>query len=362
MPTTDPQKRPLHTLDAMRGVAALAVVLLHYNTFFAPFVNSNGGLAVDLFFAMSGVVLSRNYEGRFKAGMTASQFMTVRLIRLYPLYLLSVVIAALVAIASLFGHGAIGWTPRVLAQDLALALFMLPAPSPSGGVELFPLNPPTWSLFFELLINFAFVALWPWLTTRRLIAVCLLCVPAIVAIAFTHGDLDAGWEFATAWIGAIRTVFSFSLGVIIARLPSPHGPSSSGLSFLALVASIGLALFVPPEIIGWPVWSLAWVVVLFPAIVYAATRIDPPKFLVPAATFAGIASYAVYIVHFPLLQFTASLIGRLSGGLSRSVGPVGGPALIAAFVVGAWALHNYYDTPMRRMLRARNARVAAPES
>src|ERR1700729_190348 len=119
-------KRTLHTFDALRGLAAMAVVLFHYNKLFVPFVNSNGGLAVDLFFMMSGVVLARNYEARFRAGMSSRQFMKIRLIRLYPLYLVGLAIGALAAIATLVGHDAVGWTPKSLAAATGLALLMLP--------------------------------------------------------------------------------------------------------------------------------------------------------------------------------------------------------------------------------------------
>jgi peptidoglycan/LPS O-acetylase OafA/YrhL len=145
---------------------------------------------------------------------------------------------------------------------------------------------------------------------------------------------------------------------VIARWASPAPPSPSAAKFVLLVALVGAALFVPPEWFGRPLWSLVWVVLLFPAIVYAATRVDPPKSLVPLASFAGVASYAIYVTHYPLLQFSASLIGRLSGGSLASFGPAGGCALIAAFVIGAWALDSYYDAPMRRRLRALDAGAA----
>jgi len=360
MSPTGSHARTLHTLDALRGLAALAVVLYHYNILFAPFVDSNGGLAVDLFFMMSGVVLARNYEARFAAGMSSLQFMKIRLIRLYPLYGLGLGVGALSAAAILMGHDASGWTPLLLTEAIGLELFILPAPSPAAGGQLFPLDVPAWSLFFELLVNFAFVALWSGLTTRRLVAVCGLAIPALVAIAFARGDLDAGWLFATIGIGAIRTLFGFCVGLVIARRASPAAPSPSTTKFLLLVALVGAALFVPPEWIGRPLWSLAWVVLLFPAIVYAATRVDPPKALVPPATFAGVASYAIYVTHYPLLQFSASLIGRLSGGSLASFGPAGGCALIGAFVIGAWALDGYYDAPVRRRLRALDAAGATP--
>ncbi len=53
----------------------------------------DGGLAVDLFFALSGFVLAHAYEQKFERGMTAFDFMKIRFIRLYPLYILALFIS-----------------------------------------------------------------------------------------------------------------------------------------------------------------------------------------------------------------------------------------------------------------------------
>src|SRR5258708_8940334 len=56
-----------HTLDALRGIAAIGVVVLQMSQLFTPIAAPGGYLAVDLFFMMSGVVLSHAYEPRFRA-------------------------------------------------------------------------------------------------------------------------------------------------------------------------------------------------------------------------------------------------------------------------------------------------------
>src|SRR5882757_3316593 len=98
------EARVFHTLDALRGIAAIGVVTFHMKQLFAPIAASGGYLAVDLFFMMSGVVLSHAYEGRFRAGMGTFDFMRTRLIRLYPLYFLGTMLGIAVTVASLLGH------------------------------------------------------------------------------------------------------------------------------------------------------------------------------------------------------------------------------------------------------------------
>jgi peptidoglycan/LPS O-acetylase OafA/YrhL len=96
-------------LDALRGVAAAAVVTVHAPLFFhsvatpgsvpdasghAPMTGPlfEAYLAVDFFFLLSGFVLAHAYGEKLNDGMTSCQFMRCRLIRLYPLYLLALVI------------------------------------------------------------------------------------------------------------------------------------------------------------------------------------------------------------------------------------------------------------------------------
>src|ERR1700761_1914630 len=83
--------RKFETLDGLRGIAALAVVLYHLPLplhALAP----RGYLAVDLFFLMSGFVVAAAYEERLLSGLSTAAFALVRLKRLWPLYGLGVVL------------------------------------------------------------------------------------------------------------------------------------------------------------------------------------------------------------------------------------------------------------------------------
>src|SRR5262245_14845562 len=77
----------LETLDAMRGVAAIVVVTFHLGSLL-PGATTEGYLAVDFFFALSGYVLARTYDARLEHGMESLDFIRRRIIRLYPLYLI----------------------------------------------------------------------------------------------------------------------------------------------------------------------------------------------------------------------------------------------------------------------------------
>ncbi|TIU60051.1 MAG: acyltransferase, partial [Mesorhizobium sp.] len=75
-------------LDAIRGVAAISVMLYHFSPFLADGkVLPSSYLAVDLFFLLSGFVIAHAYDRKIENGMGSGSFVAIRLIRLYPLYL-----------------------------------------------------------------------------------------------------------------------------------------------------------------------------------------------------------------------------------------------------------------------------------
>ena len=75
-------------LDAIRGVAAISVMLYHFSPFLADGkVLPSSYLAVDLFFLLSGFVIAHAYDRKIENGMGFGTFLAIRLIRLYPLYL-----------------------------------------------------------------------------------------------------------------------------------------------------------------------------------------------------------------------------------------------------------------------------------
>jgi len=343
--------RVFHTLDALRGIAAICVVIFHMGLAFGPIAAPGGYLAVDLFFMMSGVVLSHAYEGRFRAGMGSLDFMRARLIRLYPLYLLGALFGIAVTLASLLGRNSQHWNPSTLSQAGLLAILFLPSFSARPVNEMFPLNIACWSLFFEILVNLLFVIFWPLLTSRRLIAVSLLTGGAVAAVIVSKGNIDQGSVASSFAAGLARTVFGFSVGVLIARRIGRVPRGEGNLRVLAIVAVVGIA------ITGWPqgvlrsIWDALCVLVVFPLVVYCGTVIDPGSRLRKIATFLGVTSYAVYVLHSPLLSILNSASRHFPDGTIAGVGaPYLGIIAVAALLTGCWLIDRAIDMPVRGYL------------
>src|SRR5438270_12688381 len=71
-------------LDALRGVAAVAVMQYHTNDCFGLNLFPHGYLAVDFFFMLSGFVLTFAYQEKLRAGWASTLFLKTRWVRLYP--------------------------------------------------------------------------------------------------------------------------------------------------------------------------------------------------------------------------------------------------------------------------------------
>ena len=198
------------TLDGLRGVAALAVVMFHGDPYFVPFAVSQGYLAVDFFFALSGFVLAYAYTQRLRQDMSTLTFFQLRVVRLYPLYILGTAFGLL----SLLPHPP-DWAFSEFPINLVAAVLFLPSP---GSIIFFPFNHPLWSLFHELVANLAFAALSRRLSGALLCGIVTISAVLLIEEARWWGTLDSsnGWE---NWGGGfIRVSFSFFAGILLYRI------------------------------------------------------------------------------------------------------------------------------------------------
>lgn len=330
--------RAYPALDAIRGVAAALVVLWHLDKQlgFAP---ASGYLAVDLFFCLSGFVLAHAYQARLRTRrLGIARFALLRLVRLYPLYILGIVIAASVQLAS---HG---WGSEAhrhwLGVTLAWSAAMLPTPWHYGRL-IFPLNNVAWSLFFELAVNLLWAAIAPWVGKRALIAGIVLCGAGLVASVVSDGDLNHGGEWRSFAWAIPRVGYSFLVGIWLR-----HHPASRGLPLeVLLLASAGVIAIAPGA--SRAGYDLVAVLIGFPLLVHlgAATRVGPGA--QRACALAGAMSYAVYMLHIPV--FEAWQRGLLHWHYRSTAWP-NNVALLATIALVSYAAHRWYDVPARHWL------------
>ena len=189
-------------LDGLRGIAALLVIWYHI---FEGFATSpidqrfnHGYLAVDFFFILSGFVVGYAYDDRWKTTMNTKDFFKRRLIRLHPMVILGAVLGAITFCI----QGCEKWdgtqvSISMVMLTLLLNLFLIPAVPGSGSEvrgngEMYPLNGPSWSLFFEYIGNILYALFIRRFSTKQLTVLVIL---AAVMILISVGV--SGYYYAT---------------------------------------------------------------------------------------------------------------------------------------------------------------------
>jgi len=353
------------TLDGMRGVGAILVVMGHAHLFFGNVNLTGGGPAlVDAFFILSGFVIAYVYEPRFAKGMSVRTFMAQRLIRLMPLAMLATVLGY-ITLASSVAFFKDDISQAAMLSRLLPEMFLIPAVSLGTNDDLFKFNVPLWSLLFELLANVIYILIVPLLTRRVLIATVVFSGVILAILSIAHGTSDGGSELPHAPLGMARAAFGFFAGVLIFRLVgSPTQPSTrtSWWAMIPMALLIPMA-FIPAEGELKPFIQLCAVMCFAPIIVVLGQRFEPPTFLHPFFRWAGEMSFAVYVFHWPLLMVLRYYEDANPGSLT-SLGPIVGVVFLAVVVLVSWVLSTFVDAPIRKWLtqltRRHKASVSRP--
>lgn len=167
----------LYLLDLLRGLASLSVVVWHYQHFFyispgifpvtydptsqpfygaLSFLYKNGGLAVYLFFALSGFVFFYLYLESIKSGLVSKkEFFILRFSRLYPLHLVTLILIAGEQFVSRSVDGNYIIYPCNDIKHFILNVFLASYWMPLGK-NCFSFNEPIWSVSMEIFLYIVF--------------------------------------------------------------------------------------------------------------------------------------------------------------------------------------------------------------
>jgi len=339
--------RTFASLDAARGVAALAVAL-HHQTAINGQLIPGGFLAVDFFFALSGFVLAHAYGNKLASGrMSAGEFMIARIVRLYPLYLLGLM-------AMLFAMSpALPWSLSALAGKLPFALAMLPSPTLDAHGFIYPFNIPSWSIFFELLINVVMAVFCVQLRNVRIrwAVIAMSGVALGLHVLKNGGTLDDGggnWDGFGVSVG--RVTFSFLIG---AQLYDWHQRgvlkiAARWQSTLVLSCLVVLVACLAARPRGW--LEIACIVVVFPLLIHVLGHCRLELGVVGRALRnLGIASYALYMLHGAFQYAFVETAHWL--GIEPTQWPIIGIPVLALTVLGSWAADRWLDRPGRKFLQ-----------
>ena len=341
--TKSTKTRHFVTLDGMRGVAALAVASLHAKPFLGGTDLPNGPLAVDLFFMLSGFVMTHAYGRRLDGGLSVLGLLAIRFVRLSPLYfigaLLGTVLATLQVATGRWEFGAAG---TLLA--FVSVWIMMPSPIPNSGDELFVINGPRWSLFYEDVVNLSMALLWTFFrSSRRLMAAVAVFAVILAGCMRYHHTYELGWSGDTFFAGFPRVAFPFFAGVLIYRFNAAVPKVTRLANLLPLIL---IPIFAVNS--GHAVrYALFCIMVAFPLLLVLGARYQPPS--ARLCRFLGDVSYPLYVIHVPVL----GLIGwglEINGLSPNSMGLVGGMLVLVALIAVSWLLAKTYDPAVRAWL------------
>jgi peptidoglycan/LPS O-acetylase OafA/YrhL len=289
-------------LDGIRGVAALMIVMHHVSLGSKWHLLPGAWVSVDLFFALSGFVIMHSYGEKILAGMAFTRFALLRLIRLMPLYMVGVLMGVAPLVADVIsGAPEAPSALHLLMLTGAQALLVpyvghtewLGAHTRLGGDSLFPLDPPAWSLFFELAGNFAFFG---YLIVCRQIPRWLVAVAlgVYVWLSLRSGVIHGGWSTGNVLFGVPRFASEFALGAVLYQFRPQPG------SRLAIPAALAFALVLVGFNIDGQKVALANAVLMCPLAIWLASGVQAGPRLQRACHLLGEMSYPIYVIHLPL--------------------------------------------------------------
>jgi len=411
-------RRPdVPALTGLRFLAAFAVLLAHG---LAATVANNAppegavywlmqasGFGMTLFFVLSGFVIHYNYAGLVTVGgpRGIAAFLWARFARLYPLFLLMMLVYVLVSQR----HVAY-WTGRpeeINAIFQALPYFLLSIQSwiyklIDGGTLIDAIrggSPPTWSISTEWFFYLAYPLI-AWLILRArapaiiLLVVGLWCVlwtsfstglydhsPQIDAWAVgrfgpiagvqNHEDSFVRWLL---YVSPYLRIGEFVLGAMTAQLyialqrrdVTRRENTLGGALFWAAALSVLLVAYLEysPDVPTTIFRKMNMNFALAPSVallVFCAARYQSAasRLLTSRPALAlGEASYSIYLVHSIVLISAVKLTGSVVHGTAYNVVEL--IVLMAIVVAISLLLYAYYEAPARSWLRRRWGRRSAP--
>ena len=362
-----------HLLDGLRGVAALMVIWYHVFEGYA-FAGgttidtfNHGYLAVDFFFILSGFVIGYAYDDRWGKNFTMKDFIKRRLIRLHPMVIMGAVVGAI----TFEIQGSVQWDGThigisMVMLSLLCTIFFIPAMpgvgyEVRGNGEMFPLNGPCWSLFFEYIGNILYALFIRRLSNKALTIVVVLLGVALASFAIFnvsgYGNIGVGWTLdGVNFIGGLlRMLFPFSMGMLLSRNFKPM--KLRGAFWICTLVMI--ALFAVPYLEGTEsictngIYEAFCIIIAFPILLWiGASGTTTDKKSTQICKFLGDISYPIYVIHYPFMYlFYAWLIKNQLFTL--------GETWQVALCVYAWnILFAYlclklYDEPVRKYLAKR---------
>lgn len=363
-PTSLTSKPHYPILDGLRGVAALTVVAFHIfeshaASRFEQIIN-HGYLAVDFFFVLSGFVVGYAYDDRWSK-MTIGGFFKTRLIRLQPMVIMGMIIGAVCFYFQDYPlYPLISETPVwKMLLVMVIGFLMIPVPQSldnRGWSEMYPLNGPGWSLFFEYIANILYALLIKNFSNKVLSVFVFLSACFLIHLAVTNGDVIGGWSLdpAQLHIGFARVLFPFFGGLLLFRMAKlTHIKNAFWICSLLIVIVLSIPRIGSNEQVWMNgIYESLIIIIMFPLIVYiGASGEIKDKYTNHVCKFLGDISYPIYITHYPLIYWYMGWVYKEKVSIGEAM-PYPFLVFLGSIAI-AYACLKLYDEPVRKWLKSK---------
>ena len=338
----------LQSLTSLRGIAAITVVLYH-SSFLAfnyaggapPWLWRRGSLAVDLFFFLSGFILTHVYGHRLdqdRSWRTIGRFLWARFSRIYPASLFTTVVFVLAFTVGnlLFPTG------DSFIKQLIAALLLMQVP----WLDKVIINSPSWSISAEWYAYLLFPFVISMIYRLRALTAAVVCVALLIEIAVFH-TIFSYRQPAEGWGALVRALPEFAVGLFAYRYYSERLLRKiweNDIVLIAIVITIaaGCLLGAPDSLTVILLLMLLLASVCNSGRVAGLLNARPLRWL-------GEVSYSVNI--FQPLPFTVAV--SLAGTLAQhGISGLRFELIATLFAFGGGVLvHRCIDVPARAMLR-----------
>jgi len=322
----------ISSLTGLRGIAAVSVLLYHiphqpaFEKFAIPLF-SRAYLAVDLFFILSGFVISYGYHDRVVKHLGKASyvdFLINRIARVWPLHFIVTLVFGLRILLNVSGNQTIELNPANVVSNLLMVQ--------SWGWGTAPIAGNSWSVSTEVAAYLlypliAIIAFSRWAWAQMAVAIGLLMLVAASGRG-ASGPMDV--NDSDSVLTLLRCLAGFSLGVLTYRWKDNfRSLLDRPGAFAAICGLIALALLLPGADV--------LVVCLMPALVLSCCYDGPAARAVMANRLSfhlGLISYSIYLWH-PLVRDVAAR----AMGVAQRHGFVGFDWLfIVGMLVATWLL------------------------
>ncbi len=313
-----PTHKYLSNLTPLRGIAALWVVVFHFQEVIIKFVSpdrtqlvAKGYMMVDLFFIMSGFIICHVYQQNFQTGLSSKyfrRFIVARFARIYPLHLLTLVLLIILIAASK------SWNPVDDPTAIPTNLFLIHS---FGIHKVFTWNVPSWSISAEWWAYMAFPFLVIFIYRKKELAISLLGLFAIVVYiaimywlprknpfdptAVVPHNLDSTFDY-----GYLRGLAGFIIGMLL------YKAYETGLLLKTFQKDITAVIVILATVLCLHIGLNDGIYIILFAVIVFAFALNNGKLNIICnnrfAQYIGKISYSIYLVQlFPAMPFMMGL-------------------------------------------------------